>query len=197
MKKVYRFFGGFLEAQTNFLNKKASEGYRLVNVGNISYEFEECKPNEYQYVVDFVADKNYKDSLDYKSFLEDVGYKVFYKNLNINNAIMKVKWRPFAKKGARIATKETTYNKELVIVEREYQETSFELHTTKEDRIDYYNNLRNINLTPFILGLFLMLYLYFNDALYSFATLLIVVLVLNAGISIFLYQKKVAELKKE
>lgn len=35
---------------------------------------------EYQYCIDFVAGQSYQKVKDYKSFLEDLGYQVFYKN---------------------------------------------------------------------------------------------------------------------
>ena len=44
-------------------------------------------------------------------------YKVFYKNINLNYSIGKVRWRPFAGKYGRIATSPGNFNKELLIVE--------------------------------------------------------------------------------
>lgn len=91
MKKCYRFFGGFLDTQEKWLNKMAHKGYRLINTGKIMYEFEECAPDEYQYCVEFVAHKSYKSEKEYRSFLEELGYKVFYKNANLNYSIGKVR----------------------------------------------------------------------------------------------------------
>ncbi len=47
MKRQYRFFGGLLNAQEKWLNKMAGNGYRLVRVGKLLYEFEECEPNPF------------------------------------------------------------------------------------------------------------------------------------------------------
>lgn len=35
-KKCYRFFGGLLTVQKNWLNKMAEKGYRLIRTGNYS-----------------------------------------------------------------------------------------------------------------------------------------------------------------
>ena len=106
--KKYRYFGGFLTSQEKWLNKMAQKGYRLVRVGKLLYEFESCTPGQYQYAVEFVADKSKKDSQGYKEFLEGCGYKVFYKNINLNYSIGKVRFRPWAEGSGKIATNGTT-----------------------------------------------------------------------------------------
>ncbi len=142
-KKCYRFFGGLLTAQTNWLNKMSEKGYRLIRTEKMLYEFEQCKPNQVKYCVDFIAQKSKDDAKDYYNFLEDMGYKVFYKNINLNYSIGKVRWRPWAEKGGRIATNNTTFNRELLIVEKENDGKAFELHTSYEDKEKYYSVLRN------------------------------------------------------
>ncbi len=82
-KKCYRFFGGLLTAQENWLNKMSSRGDRLVRVGKMLYVFEQCKPNAFQYRVDFIGEKSKAGANEYRSFLEDMGYKVFFKNINL------------------------------------------------------------------------------------------------------------------
>ena len=79
------------------------------------------------------------------------GYKVFYKNINLNYSIGKIRWRPWAEKGGRLATNATTFNRELLIVEKANDGKPFELHTSYEDKAYYYKNLRN----PWLLILFL------------------------------------------
>ena len=116
-KKCYHFFGGLLNAQTNWLNKMSEKGYRLIRAGKMLYEFEECKPNEVKYCVEFIGEKSKENAKDYSLFLEDMGYKVFFKNINLNYSVGKVRWRPWAEKGGRIATNTTTFNRELLIKE--------------------------------------------------------------------------------
>ena len=48
-KKFYRFFGGLLTAQENWLSKMSEKGYRLIRTGKLLYEFEECKPGQVKY----------------------------------------------------------------------------------------------------------------------------------------------------
>lgn len=65
------------------------------------------------------------------------------KNINLNYSVGKVRWRPWAEKGGRIATNATTFNRELLIVEKENDGKPFELHTSHEDKESYYSDLRN------------------------------------------------------
>ena len=83
-KKCYRFFGGLLNAQAKWLNKMSEKGYRLVRTGRVLYEFEECSPDEVTYCVEFIGEKSKENATDYADFLEDMGYKVFFKNINLN-----------------------------------------------------------------------------------------------------------------
>ena len=142
-KKYYRFFGGLLTAQANWLNKISEKGYRLIRTGKMLYEFEECEPNQVKYCVEFIGQKSKDNAKDYHDFLEDMGYKVFYKSINLNYSIGKVRWRPWAEKGGRIATNATTFNRELLIVEKANDGKPFELHTSYEEKESYYSNLRN------------------------------------------------------
>ena len=83
-KKCYRFFGGLLNAQAKWLNKMSEKGYQLVRTGTLLYEFEKCKPDEVTYCVEFIGEKSKENATDYADFLEDMGYKVFFKNINLN-----------------------------------------------------------------------------------------------------------------
>ena len=118
-KKCYRFFGGLLTVQKNWLNKMAEKGYRLIRTGKLLYEFEKCKPGQVQYCVEFIGQKSKANAEDYHDFLEEMGYSVFYKNINLNYSVGKVRWRPWAEIGGRVATNTTTFNRELLIVEKE------------------------------------------------------------------------------
>ena len=158
-KKCYRFFGGLLTAQANWLNKMSEKGYRLIRTGKLLYEFEECKPNQVQYSVEFIGQKSKDNAKDYHDFLEDMGYKVWYKNINLNYSVGKVRWRPWAEKGGRVATNSTTFNRELLIVEKENDSKPFELHTSFEDKESYYKMLCNPWLLMLIMfGVFAVIY---------------------------------------
>lgn len=121
----------------------SEKGYRLVRTGKILYEFKKCNPNKVLYCVEFIGEKSKESAKDYSGFLKDMGYKVFSKNINLNYSVGKVRWRPWAENGGRIATNATTFNRELLIVEKENDGKPFELHTSYEDKEKYYYNLRN------------------------------------------------------
>lgn len=166
-KKYYRFFWGFLKKQENWLNEMADKGYRLVRTGRAWYEFEDCEPRKYRYAVEFVGEKSKRNAKEYASFLEDFGYRVLFKNLNLDYSVRKTVFRPWAEKGGKIATTSGTYNKELLIVEKENDGKPFELHTTEDDIREYKKTVRK----PFI---------------FSIVTILIVILI-SLG-SVFLTQ---------
>lgn len=142
-KKCYLFFGGLITLQEKWLNKMAATGYRLNRTTKAMYEFEKCSPGHYQYKVEFVGHNSKETANDYARFLEDCGYRVFFKNINLNYSIGKTRVRPWADKGGRLATNATTYNRELLIIEKENDGKPFELHTTYEDKLTYYRNMRN------------------------------------------------------
>ena len=192
--KKYRYFGGFLTSQEKWLNKMAQKGYRLVRVGKMLYEFESCTPDQYQYAVEFVADKSKKDSQGYKEFLEGCGYKVFYKNINLNYSIGKVRFRPWAEGSGKIATNATTYNKELLIVEKQNDGKPFELHTTAIDKIEYLKKWRNIWFTYF--AMFASM-----GVLFAFTAPIASIILGSIGIStlipIIMYQIQIGKIKKQ
>lgn len=150
-KKCYRYFCGLLQKQEDWLNDMANKGYRLIAVDKILYEFEKCKPSSVEYRIEYIGLKSKKEADEYFQFLEDIGYKVFFKNINLNYSIGKVRYRPWAETGSRIATNGTTYNKELLIVEKENDGRTFELHTSFEDKIQYYHTLRKTYVGLFVL----------------------------------------------
>lgn len=141
-KRCYRYFGGLLSAQETWLNRMAARGWRLVKAGKLRYTFEACKPGAYQYCVEFVGGKSRADAEDYRDFLRDLGYKVFFKNINLNYSLGKVRWRPWAEPGGQIATKETTFDRELFLVEKEADGKEFQLHTSFEDRANYFRQVQ-------------------------------------------------------
>ncbi len=54
-KRCYRFYGGLLTSQEKWLNGMAERGYRLIRAEKLLYEFEACKPGQYQYRLEFVG----------------------------------------------------------------------------------------------------------------------------------------------
>lgn len=148
-----RFFGGLLLTQERWLNRMAAKGLRLVAVHRLVYEFVPCKPGQYEYKVEYIGQKSASDAADYRIFLQDMGYTVFFKNINLNYSVGKVYWRPWSEKGGRIATNATTHNRELLIIGREADGTPFDLHTTHEDKAKYLRALRQPWLFFFFMAL--------------------------------------------
>ena len=142
-KTVYRYFFDFVEGQEKWLNHMAAKGYRLVRCGKVRYDFERCRPGEYEYAVDFVGDKPWTKINDYKSFLESLGYRTFSKNANWNLNLVKARWRPWAKGMGQLATSPGGFNKELLIVEKQRDGKPFHLHTDTGDLLNSYRTLRN------------------------------------------------------
>ncbi len=91
IKREYRYFFGFLDRQQDYLNRMAHNGFRLVRTGIMSYTFEPCPPEAYQYCLEFVAHEAAARSRDYQEFLEEAGYRVLHKNLNLNWSIGKIR----------------------------------------------------------------------------------------------------------
>ncbi|MFR8665013.1 MAG: DUF2812 domain-containing protein [Oscillospiraceae bacterium] len=187
-KKCYRYFGGLLQKQEDWLNKMAEQGYRLIRVDKMLYEFENCNPSRVEYRVEYICSKSQNDSQEYFQFLEDMGYKVFFKNINLNYSIGKVRYRPWAEKGGRIATNNTTFNKELLIVEKEKDGKPFDLHTSFEDEIQYYESLRK----PYIIYFFLFLLIGVLTKVLLFSLLGLIPLV-----PALIYHYQIRTLKKE
>ena len=187
-KKYYRFFGGLLTAQEHWLNKMSEKGYRLIRAEKMLYEFEACKPC-LLYTSDAADEARTKaDASDYHEFLEGMGYKVFYKNINLNYSVGKVRLRPWAEKGGRIATNATTFNREMLIVEKDNDGKPFELHTSYEDKENYYRSLRNPWLL--ILLMFAIFAVVNRSAVFG-------VLALVSLIPVLVYQTQVVQNKRE
>lgn len=137
MEKRYRYFWTLLAAQSNWLNRMADRGLRLSRTEKLLYEFQPCAPGQYRYCVEFVAHLSREKAEDYARFLEDCGYRTWFKNSNLNWNVGKVEGRPWAEPGGRLASNATTYNRELLIVEKENDGKPFRLHTALEDQIRY------------------------------------------------------------
>lgn len=141
-KKVYRYFFDFTDGQEKWLNEMAEQGWRLIRCGQLSYTFEKCTPGEYEYAVEFVAEKSYSSSKDYKEFLDSIGYKTFYKNVNVGIAIGKVRGRPWGEGAGQITTSPGSFQKELIIAEKKKDGKPFKLHTELTDSLSKLGKIR-------------------------------------------------------
>lgn len=151
-KRVFKFFWLFMTSQEQWLNKMADEGYRLVGTTTAHYEFEECEKGKYRYKVVYIANRSKESAEEYVKALEVCGYRVFFKNLNMDYSVGKVEYRPWAEEGGKIATEKTTLHKELLIIEKENDGRAFELCATFEQRYGSYSRLRLWGVIGFIIA---------------------------------------------
>lgn len=135
MRKI-RYFATSIQLQKMWLNKMSKNGYKLNKVNKLSYEFVKCKPNEYVYDVNFVAQKSLAELEDYESFLSSMGYTSFFKNANLNWSFLKMRLRPY--KDNPISTI-GNYNKELLIVEKTNNGKPFDIYTLPSDILAHYS----------------------------------------------------------
>ncbi len=98
--------------------------------------------------MEYIGNKSKQGADDYVHFLEECGYRVFFKNINLNYSVGKIEARPWADKGGKFATSSTTLHRELLIVEKKNDGKSFVLHTTYEDKLKYYKTLQR----PWLFG---------------------------------------------
>jgi len=155
MKHVRKFFWLFFTSQEQWLNRMADEGWHLTGTSISGYEFEECEKRKYRYKIAYIANRSKESAEEYKKALEDCGYRVFFKNANLNYSTGKVEVRPWAEEGGRIATEKTTLRKELLIIEKENDGTVFEHCPTFEQRYDSYNRLRLWGVIGLVIALLL------------------------------------------
>lgn len=148
-----RYFAGAMGWQEKWLNKMAAGGWRLVRTGKLAYEWESCAPGQFQYKVEYIGNRSRQSAGEYAAFLQDCGYRTLYKNINLNWSAGKVVARPWADKGGRIATTATTYNRELLIVEKENDGRPFALHTSYADMADCCRQMRR----PWVFALLMTL----------------------------------------
>lgn len=141
-KSVKKFFWLFFTSQEQWLNKMCDEGWCLAGTTISGYEFEECEKGKYRYKVAYIANRSKESAEEYVKALEACGYRVFFKNANLNYSVGKVEYRPWAEEGGRVATDKTTLHKELLIIEKENDGTEFELCAAFGKRYDSYNRMR-------------------------------------------------------
>ncbi|MCF6460389.1 DUF2812 domain-containing protein [Clostridium sp. Cult3] len=156
MRKTFKLFLNPMGSQEKWLNQMVEKGYRLIDVGRFFYTFENCKPNEYQYAIDYVGNKSYEELKEYQHLLEEIGVKYYEKPINIGQFSWgKAKLRPFANPGGRIVTSKGMINRELLILEKKNDGKAFEIYSNIEDKIYELKEIRK----PLIYGeIFILLF---------------------------------------
>lgn len=141
MKKIKVFYDP-IEQIPVWLNKIARQGYRLKSVRGCLYSFDKTT-DQVKYSTQFIGYDSNKKKKEYIDMLEDAGFKTFRAPLNqLNFAVGKIRLRPMAHSGAKVATTFDNYNKEILIVES-VGDTPSELLTTNVDKSLAYKKTRN------------------------------------------------------
>lgn len=158
MIRKFKFFFNPITGLTKWLNEMSMEGYRLVKVGNTFYYFGDCEKGKYKYAVDFVANKSLLDLKDYERFLDESNIRYMEKSGNIGKvSIGSVRYRPYADKGAKLATSNGMINREYLILEKENDGKPFEIYTNVEDKITALKLMRKPTITMVVfIGLMLI-----------------------------------------
>ena len=192
IKKI-RYFFAFLDLQEDWLNKMGQNGYKLVYTDKLNYSFEKTD-DIYDYKTEYIAHKSKENVDDYIDFLESLNYTIFKKNININHSIGKIKLRLFAEKGAKIATKSNTLDKELLIVYKKSDAKPFHLHTSYDDLIEYYRPVRNTWLSILLLSVFIAVFSLIQESVIPNEALLVGIMSLVPTI---MYQIRINKYKSE
>lgn len=193
--KKYRYFFSFIDAQEKWLNNMASLGYRLIDTKKLKYEFETSNINEYEYCLEFVGNKSNKQIDEYKLFLEQMGYNVFTKNINLNYSIGKISWRPYSRGIGQISTSPGNFNKEILIIEKKRDGKPFNIYSNYEDLINYYKPFRNMNLYLLIIDL-LMLAFICTHSFNVFGIIALLPIAIFLIIQYYRYMSKINQYKK-
>lgn len=162
-KTVFRYFFDFMDGQEKWLNLMAEKGYRLKNCGRFIYTFDECRPSEYEYAVEFVGERVYSQAQDYRNYLEGMGFRTFTKAININFSYGKLRWRPNGKGLGQIATSPGTFNKELLILEKKHDGKPFQLHTDRQDQLSAYRTVAQAYAWSVLMIVFLLVMTFLPD----------------------------------
>ncbi len=167
--RKFKFFFSPVIGLTKWLNKMSDEGYRLMKVGNIFFYFDECEKGKYRYAVDYVANKSYSDLKDYESFLQESNIRCIEKQGSIGKVSFgNIRWRPFADKGAKIATSNGMIKREFLILEKENDGNPFEIYTTIEDKINALKIMRRPTITMIIFAAVMLIFANLNIETLSF-----------------------------
>lgn len=210
-KRVFKIFINALENQENWLNSMSSEGWRLVQVKQCVYTFEACKPGEFIYKIQFVADQSMQQLTQYKDYLGDLGIRHFSQSLNIGKfAIGNKRWRPYGKGATSFASLPGNINSELLIMEKRNDGDPFSIFTERGEVIKYYSKMRN----AFSIAAVLLTLTFFfsNPTPYSLIAeiyrsgivdwriifkMIVIVLLVPFSRTIFIFTRKIREIKQE
>lgn len=143
MIRKFKFFFRPILGLTKWLNEMSDKGYRLIKLGNIFYYFEECEKGKFKYSIDYVANMSYSSLKDYEGFLKESNIRYMEKAGSIGKvSLANVRYRPYADRGAKIATTSGMIKREFLVLEKENDGKPFEIYTNLEDKMEALKTMR-------------------------------------------------------
>lgn len=160
--RKFKLFLDPIEGQTVWLNKQAERGWKVAKVGKLFYEFEPCKQGEYQYAVVYIGNKSNQERIKYEKFLKELKITYYEKAVDLGRfSIGKVKYRPFADKGGKLATSGGMINRELLILEKKSDGKPFTVYNNISDKIEALKESRKPYIFYLVFLLAMDIYFYF------------------------------------
>lgn len=161
MIRKFRLFLNPIEGQEKWLNERVKEGLKLSKVWRFIYKFEKCKPNQYQYAVDYIGNKSDTERKAYESLLDELGIRYYEKPLNLGQfSVGKIQCRPYANKGGKWVTSRGMINRELLILEKENDGKPFNIYSNIKDKIMALRERRKPHF--YLMSFILLMELYIN-----------------------------------
>lgn len=164
--KKFKLFLNPVEGRENWLNRMAQRGYRLSRITSLGlvYEFEKTDV-EYEYKVQYIGYMANDERIEYEGFLKDLDYGFWIAALNTAQVSFgRAKYRPFARRGGKIATSPGMINKELIIIERKASDSEFKVFSDVQSSLEDLRFRRRSYI--YLLGMiaaFMALGYYFNN----------------------------------
>lgn len=186
-----------LAGREAWLNRMSESGYRLKKVSLLHrYSFEPCRPGEYQYRVEFVADQSGRRLKDYQSYLSGLGIHSIPVSANLGKlSFGSAKLRWFGGNRFSLATSPGNINSEFLILEKQNDGKPFEIFSDSKGLLEYLKKCRGAGLSLVALFAFLAV---LNGFKGSAATAIVcTVLCLPTLIFTIIWSRKIHAVKQE
>lgn len=143
MVTKFKIFLDPIKGREKYLNNMAEKGYRLVKSGAFFHQFIESEDKKYKYNVEYIGHLSNQERKNYIEFLDELGINSYSAPINMGKiAIGNVRFRPYADKGAMVATSMGMINREILISEKIDDGKVFETFSDDDDKIVSLKNMR-------------------------------------------------------
>ncbi|WP_411676286.1 DUF2812 domain-containing protein [Caproicibacter sp.] len=148
-----RYLFAPLSGREKWLNQMAASGYRLKGVSKLHrYSFEPCSPDEYEYRVEFAADRSADELRKYRAFLSELGITAYPVSANLGKySYGSVRLRWFGGARFSLAASPGNINSEFLILEKKKDGKPFQLHSDLNSLLEYMRKCRGACLSLAVL----------------------------------------------